>query len=202
MIDLLLSDLIEDPTSFWVSVPEIKLDELVSMYEDNGKHSWTYNGKDVVWLPELPVSDVLFLMNMHKLFSTIPDSYHKAKLEITGDYFGLIPIACKPYNYTYMDLGDENIRERNGYKPNYVLGEQEIITKHIILNDHIDKLFEMDNVYDAYMMTKTTDRMSLLMFNYLLKGTQTIDVDYYYNITKLITCGEYTLIKIERNECV
>jgi hypothetical protein len=198
MIDLLLSDPIEDPTSFWISVPEVQLDELVSMYEDNGKHSWTYNGKDIVWLPELPVSDVLFLMNIHKLFNSIPDSYHKADVEITGDYFGLIPITCKPYKYIYMDIGDDHIRERNSYKPTYVLGEQEIVKKHFILNDHIDKLFDIDDVYDAYMFTKVTDRMSIMMFDYLLKGVMSIDVDYYFNIERLITCGEYTLIKIKR----
>lgn len=201
MIRILTSDPSKDKDAFWNTVEPVSMDTLISLYGKEEKQSWTYNGNDVIFLPEMPVADVLEFMQIHKLFKNIPDSFHKTHLHIFGDMFGLVTKALDPYRVTYLDDVDSKYATDVTTK-DYVLKEEEIVNKVIVLNDHVETLFEFDfNFKEAYMLTREANIMTLFALDYMLKGlASTIDVDYYFNTTKIITCEPYTLIKVERAE--
>jgi len=201
MIKILTSDPLTDKDAFWNTVDPVSMDTLISLYGKEEKQSWTYNGNDVIFLPEMPVGDVLEFMQIHKLFKNIPDSFHKTHLHIFGDRFGFVTQALNPYRVTYLDDVDSKYASDVASK-DYVLKEEEIVNKVVVLNDHVETLYEMDiDFKEAYMLTREANILTLFALDYMLKGlASTIDADYYFNTTKIITCEPYTLIKVERAE--
>ena len=190
----------KDSESFWNEVDTVTYETLISMYEHQGNHSWTYNGKNIVWLEESPASEVLEFMKIHKALCAIPESFHRTRLHIVGDYYGIVPNAFKPYKVNFLDDGNEILRKKNMLlEVNYTIKEEALVDCYVLLHDHIDKLFDMDNVYDAYLLTKDLDTITLTMFDFMLKGMATaLDVDYYFTIKKLTTCKPYTFIRVKR----
>ncbi len=201
MINILISNpLFNSKDAFWNKIEPVSTDTLISLYGKDDRQSWSYNGNDVIFLPEMPVADVLEFMQIHKLFKNIPDSFHKTHAHIMGDMFGLVTQAINPYKVTYLDDVDNTYIANINIVKDYVLKDEEIINKVIILNDHVETLYELNiDFTEAYMLTREADILTLCALDYMLKGlSATIDADYYFNITKIITCEQYTLIKTER----
>lgn len=191
-----MSEPLPEPQAFWYQVDDVILEDLVATNTTENGIAWSYDGKHVVRLPNMLITDVLELCKIHKLFVNLTDSFHNVHLYVEGDQFNMVETALKPYILTHMDKSDIPIE----IKHDYTLAETDIVSKVLLFNDHADTLIAMDLDFDyGYLLTRNADNMTLAALDYMLKGlAATIDVNFYFDTVKLVTCDPYTLIHVKR----
>lgn len=202
MLHILMTKPSNDVKAFWRIIDPVETNTLINLYVKGTDQSWTYNGTDVITLPEMPVSEVLEFMQLHKLFKNVTDSFHNVHLHIYNDWVGVVTNTLKPYKVTFIDDVQQNY-----FKPlelTYTIKEEELINKVVLLCDRVDMLYEMDEYInasfeEAYLLTRRTDMMTLVAVDYLLKTLAfTVDASYHYITQNLITCEPYTLLKVKK----
>lgn len=199
MLHILMTKPSKDSKAFWKIVDPVETNTLVNLYVNGTDQSWTYNGTDVIILPEMPVSEVLEFMQLHKLFKNVSDSFHNVHLHIYNDLVGIVTNTIKPYKVTFIDDVQQNYLQP--LELAYTIKEENLINKVILLCDRVDMLYEITELdfEEAYLLTRQTDVLTLTAVDYLLKTLAfTVDVPYHYITQNLITCEPYTLLKVKK----
>jgi len=209
MFNILMADKTNDVCSFWLELEPITTDDVVCLSEKDNYHSWSLKGKDVVWFPELKTSDIIEYMCIYNIIKHMPFNAHLTNLFVDGDEYGLVTNVVNFAAISYVTPGDQVCRDLNSelfessditsvYKT--AISQNEPLSYSLIsFSDDIEKMYDWEDMDSCYLLTKVTDTMSLCWFEYVATSLGLVlDRGYYYSTEKIVSCGEYSLVKFRK----
>jgi len=200
----LIKTMIGDPY-FKCCLGSVKPEELLPIGTVGINHSWSY-GRGPFWTDEVDVGTALEFANIHRLLWEDVTKWANHPVLVVGDELGLTESVCKFEKLRYYDEGNEEVRKLNreirqiGFEKHYCSIKDGTVVVSFL--DNIELLYDLDSEegfvpYKAFLLTGNVNNITLFAMEYTIINLGIVlEKSYYWNLEKVTTSGNYTLLHL------
>lgn len=196
--EILFTDKLDTYDADWELVPDITNKSLVALETSYGYTSWIYAQNEMIWLPKANCNDALLASTIHKLLTLMKRYITVSNLMVSNDEYGLVSSAFRCSNVYFNNEEPAVITEIRSKNKVKFLANKEDTTCFVALNDdvltNLDVFYKCDHLKNCVMLFNTNSEVTVSL--YLSIAPQLYEHDF--DIKKLITCGSYTIVLIEK----
>jgi hypothetical protein len=196
--EILFTDKLDIYDAEWELVSDITPKSLVTLETSGGFTSWIYMQNELIWLPKVNCNDAMQASTIHKLLVNMKRYITVSNLMVSNDEYGLVSSAFRcPSVYFYNEEPAIITEIRSKNKVKYLVTKEDT-TCFVALNDdvltNLDIFYKCDHLKSCVMLFNTNSEVTVSL--YLSIAPQLYEHDF--DIKKLITCGSYTIVLIEK----